>query len=84
VTVGVEGDSNAGVPEKLLHELRMYVPLEQERRARMPEIVEGYLRQIRTLEDRRKGPQPEVGRVDKAAALAREYKALILVQSTGP
>ncbi len=40
VGVGVEGDGDRCVSQKLLHELRMDVLLEEERRARVPEIVE--------------------------------------------
>ena len=40
VGVGVEGDGDAGVSQKLLNELRMDVFLEQERGTRVPEIVE--------------------------------------------
>jgi hypothetical protein len=46
---------------------------EQERRASVPEIVEGYLLQFSTLQERREGPLTEVGGVNEAASLTREY-----------
>ena len=39
--VSVEHDRHGGVAQKLLDELRVEVPLEQERRTRVPEVVEG-------------------------------------------
>jgi hypothetical protein len=60
------------------------VPLERQRRARMAQVVEGYLWQTCTLQERCKGSLTEVGGVggvDEAAGLAREYEALILVET---
>ncbi len=41
VTVGVESNGDGGVPEQLLHELRMNVLREQERGAGVAEVLEG-------------------------------------------
>jgi hypothetical protein len=60
VGVGVEGDHDGGVSQKLLHELQMGVLLEQQRRAGVAQAVEGDLRQTRSFEGRHERPLTEV------------------------
>ena len=57
----------------------MNVFLEEERGVGVAEVVEGDSGQPYALQERREGPLTEVGGIDEATTLAREYKALILV-----
>jgi hypothetical protein len=84
VRVGVEGDADAGVPQELLDELRVDVPLEEEGGACMPEIVEGDLRQTRTLQERREATLSEVGGAYRGSGCGSEDEALILVDLRVP
>lgn len=49
MTVGVQGDGHGGVSEQRLNELRVDIPLEQERSAGVAQVVEGDVGQTRTL-----------------------------------
>jgi hypothetical protein len=80
----VDGDCGRGVAQKLLHELGVDVPLEEQRRAGVPQVVESNLRESGTLEGRREGSLAEVGGVNEVVTFAREDEVLVLVTDTVP
>ena len=84
MAIGVKGDGDGGVSQQFLDELRMHIPLKQERGASVTQVVEGDLRKACTLQERFEGSLSEVGGVDEPATLASEDETLITVKGTLP
>ena len=64
--------------QKLLHELGMDTPSQEQGSAGVPEVVETYFRQAGLLEERFEGPVYEILRVDRRSNPGGEDQPAIL------
>ena len=81
--VGVEGDGDGGVAQKLLDELGVDVLREQDRSAGVAEAVEGDGGEPGPREQLSEGPLPEVEGINGVADLPGEDEALVIIEAAG-